>query len=89
MPAARPAIDTLTCSVAGALPLAGETASHDALVAEVNDSDPVPPLATLNAAGVGFVPPATAENDRVDGVVTRMRSELAPADKVIDSAPSG
>ena len=88
MPAAKPAIDTLTCAVAGAVPLAGEIASQGALVADVNDSVPVPPFVTLSAAGLGFVPPATAENDRVVGVVARMGPELAPADKYIDSAPS-
>ncbi len=84
-------MDGLTFTVAGAVPLLGDTASHDAPAADVNDSVPVPPFVTFSVAAAGFDPPATAENDTADGEVTRSGPEplLSDDDTTIESAPSG
>ena len=67
MPAASPAVSTLTVRSCGAVPEPGVTDIHGASSEVVKDSDPVPELVTLSVLSAGFAPPATALNDRLAG----------------------
>ena len=67
VPRARPAIDGATDSVAGALPLPGETASHGASSLTVKLSVPPPVLLTATSLEAGLAPPSGAVNVRLAG----------------------
>ena len=67
MPAARPATLTDADSAAGALPLAGETASQVWSSDAVKLSEPPPLFVTFTVCAAGFAPPAVAVNDRLAG----------------------
>ena len=67
VPRARPAIDGATVSVAGALPLPGETDSHGASSLTVKLSVPPPVLLTATSLEAGLAPPSGAEKVRLAG----------------------
>src|SRR5215467_13816833 len=67
VPAARLAMFALSCSVAGALPPAGDTPSHAASELVVKLSVPEPVLVTLAEAAAGLAPPWVAVNETVNG----------------------
>src|SRR3954452_1184392 len=67
VPAPRPEMLGVTVSVCGAVPEAGDTVIHVASSEAVNDSVPAPVLDTSIVLAAGSVPPAVAENDRLDG----------------------
>ena len=76
MPALRPAGETDTVSVDGAVPEASDTLSHVALAVEVQESVPVPALAICIDCDAGSAPPAVYANCKLDGVTPM---EDAPA----------
>ena len=68
MPAARPAGETDTESVEGAVPDAEEMLNQDALAVAVHASVPVPPFAIWKLCDGGAAPPAFEVNCRLAGV---------------------
>ncbi len=58
VPALRPAGETDTVRVDGAVPEASDTLSQVALAVEVQESVPVPPLAIWMDCDAGSAPPA-------------------------------
>ena len=65
VPGASPAIDGVTVTVAGAVPLDGLTESHDADSASVKLRVPPPVLVTSKVCAAGFAPPSVAVKDRL------------------------
>ena len=72
VPALMPVVETLTCRLAGELPLVGLTVSHAASEAAVKLNVPAPLLLTLSDAGAGAAPPAVAVKVMADGVTARI-----------------
>ena len=61
----------LTVRVAGADPLEGETVSHDCDFEAVKESVPPPVLVIWSDCEAGLEPPASAENERLNGETDR------------------
>jgi hypothetical protein len=67
VPGSNPATPAVICSVAGALPLAGETLSHAASVEAEKVRVPPPVFLTSRVCGAGSLPPCCAEKDKLTG----------------------